>query len=120
MSNIYESLPPPYYTTKYGAAYQGDALELSRLIPDNSVNLIMTSPPFALNKKKPYGNVSPAKYVDWFRPFAAEFWRVLRDDGSLVLHIGGSWEKGRPTRSLYHLEMLIDLCRNGDERFYLV
>jgi len=119
MNEILSKLPEPYYGTRYGVAYLGDALKLSKSIPDNSVNLIVTSPPFALNKKKPYGNVSSDKYVDWFKPFAKEFWRVLTDDGSLVVHIGGSWERGRPTRSLYHLELLVDLCRNGDRVFYL-
>jgi len=117
--DIIQKLPPPYYTTEYGVAYQGDALELSKQIPDNSISLIMTSPPFALNKKKPYGNVSSEKYIDWFRPFANEFHRILKEDGSLVIHIGGSWERGRPTRSLYHLELLVDLCRNGKKIFYL-
>ena len=119
MNNILSKLPELYYSTGYGVAYLGDALKLSKCIPDNSVNLIVTSPPFALNKKKPYGNVSSDKYVDWFRPFANEFHRILTDDGSLVIHIGGSWERGRPTRSLYHLELLVDLCRNGDRVFYL-
>lgn len=119
LTGKFKELPQPYYVTEYGAAYLGDALELSKLLPDKSVSLVMTSPPFALNKKKPYGNVTSDKYIDWFRPFATEFWRVLRDDGSLVVHIGGSWDKGRPTRSLYHLELLIDLCRNGNKRFYL-
>jgi len=116
---IIQKLPHPYYTTEYGVAYHGDALELSKQIPDDSLSLIMTSPPFALNKKKPYGNVSSEKYIDWFRPFANEFHRILKEDGSLVIHIGGSWEKGRPTRSLYHLELLVDLCRNGTKMFYL-
>jgi DNA modification methylase len=119
MDKIIAKLPDPYYKTEYGAAYLGDALELIREIPDQSINLIMTSPPFALNKKKPYGNVSSEKYIDWFRPFANEFHRVLKADGSLVIHIGGSWERGRPTRSLYHLELLVDLCRNGAKIFYL-
>ena len=64
-------LPEPYYKTEYGAAYLGDALELVRGIPDDSVNLIMTSPPFALNKKKPYGNKASDQYVEWFKAFFA-------------------------------------------------
>ncbi len=117
------SLPPGLleaaYTTELGAAFLGDALELCRRLPAGSVNLIMTSPPFALNKKKAYGNAAPDKYIDWFLPFAKEFRRVLTDDGSVVIHIGGSWEKGRPTRSLYHFQLLLALCRNGADSFYL-
>lgn len=117
----FKELPQPYYITEYGVAYLGDALELSKLLPDKSVSLVMTSPPFALNRKKAYGNVDSSKYVDWFTPFAREFWRVLKDDGSLVIHIGGAWEKGQPTRSLYHFELLLRLCRNNDSnlKFYL-
>lgn len=119
MTKMIHLSPDAYYRTRLGAAYLGDALELIKGVPDQSINLIMTSPPFALNKKKPYGNVSSEKYIDWFRPFANEFHRILKEDGSLVIHIGGSWERGRPTRSLYHLELLVDLCRNGTKIFYL-
>jgi len=121
MVHTFENLPKPYYATAYGAAYLGDALELLKFLPDKSVNLVMTSPPFALNRKKAYGNVDSSKYLDWFTPFAKEFWRVLKDDGSLVIHIGGAWEKGQPTRSLYHFELLLRLCRNNDSnlKFHL-
>ena len=61
-------------------------------------------------RKKEYGNVDAAQYVDWFKPFAADFLRVLKDDGSLVIDIGGAWNKGYPTRSLYHFKLLIMLC----------
>lgn len=116
---FFEKLPEPYYKTEYGAAYLGNALELLKLIPDNSVDLIMTSPPFALSTKKAYGNEDSDKYVNWFKPFAKEFWRVLRENSSLVIHIGGSWDKGRPTRSLYNFELLLELCHNTDGRnFY--
>jgi len=110
-------LQKPYYATEQGAAYLGDALELLKLLPSRSVNLIMTSPPFALNRKKAYGNVDSNNYIKWFMPFAKEFWRVLKDDGSLVIHIGGAWDKGQPTRSVYHFELLLHLCRNNDSEF---
>ncbi len=121
IGKIFSKLPIASYKTGYGAAYLGDALEMTKAIPSGSINLIMTSPPFALIKKKPYGNVSAPKYIEWFLPFADEFWRVLKDDGSLVIHIGGSWEKGQPVRSLYHFELLIRLCRNmiHNHNFYL-
>jgi len=119
--HAFENLPKAYYATEYGAAYLGDALGLSKLLPDKSVNLIMTSPPFALNRRKAYGNVDSSEYVKWFAPFAKEFWRVLKENGSLVIHIGGAWNKGEPTRSVYHFELLLELCHNNDSncKFYL-
>lgn len=106
----------PYYTTNLGSAYLGDALQLMKHLPKNFVNLIMTSPPFALRRKKEYGNVEANKYVEWFRDFAQEFKRILRNDGSLVIHIGGSWNKGEPTKNLYQYKLLISLCEEFDFR----
>ena len=112
----------PAYTTERGAAYCGDALDLLREIPDASVNLVMTSPPFALQRKKEYGNEDQHAYVDWLATFAEEVLRVLTDDGSFVIDIGGAYEKGRPTRSLYHFRVPIrfvdDLGFHLAEEFY--
>jgi site-specific DNA-methyltransferase (cytosine-N4-specific) len=99
----------PFYTTRNGAAYLGDSLEVLKDIPDNSINLVLTSPPYALHYKKAYGNVAKSEYVEWFLPFAREIKRVLVEDGSFVLNIGGSWNGGVPTRSLYHFKLLIAL-----------
>ena len=99
----------PFYETSAGAAYLGDSRELLRALPDASANLVFTSPPYALHFKKEYGNVSKADYVAWFLPFAREIFRVLADDGSFVLNIGGSWNPGSPTRSLYHYKLMIAL-----------
>jgi DNA modification methylase len=77
----------------------------------------MTSPPFGLVRKKEYGNVDADKYVEWFRPFAEAFKRVLKPSGSLVIDIGGAWNAGVPTRSLYHYELLISLCK--ESKFHL-
>jgi len=109
----------PYYETRLGVAYLGDSLELLKLLPPESVDLIMTSPPFALTRKKEYGNVEPEEYVLWFKSFALEFWRVLSPNGSFVLHIGGSWNKGEPTKSLYTYELLLALTKEYEKRFYL-
>lgn len=76
-----------------------------------SVDLIVTSPPFGLVRKKDYGNVESHDYVDWFKPFGQEFKRILKPTGSLVIDIGGAWIPGQPTRSLYHFDLAITLCR---------
>ena len=100
----------PFYKTEWGSAYLGDALDLLPQIPDRAVNLIMTSPPYALHFKKEYGNVEKENYISWFLRFAKEFHRILAEDGSLVINVGGSYNGGQPTRSLYHFRLLIALC----------
>lgn len=99
----------PYYSTPFGAAYLGDSLDLLRKVPDNSVNLVFTSPPYALHFKKKYGNVHKTEYVEWFLPFAHEIRRILTDTGSFVLNIGGSYNKSVPTRSIYHFRLMVAL-----------
>ena len=89
-----------YYETGLGAAYLGDAKPLLEALPSASVNLVFTSPPYALHFKKEYGNVTKDQYIDWFLAFAKEIHRILPEDGSFVLNIGGSWNEGLPTRSL--------------------
>jgi site-specific DNA-methyltransferase (cytosine-N4-specific) len=101
----------PFYATEYGAAYLGDALAFLRQMEAGSVDLIMTSPPFALKRKKEYGNVEDTEYGPWFMDFAIEFRRVLKETGSLVIDIGGTWIEGQPTRSLYHFELVLALCK---------
>ncbi len=99
----------PFYQTDLGAAYLGDSREMLAAMPDGSANLVFTSPPYALHFKKEYGNVHKDDYVEWFLTFAKQIYRVLADDGSFILNIGGSYNKGLPTRSTYHLKTLIAL-----------
>jgi site-specific DNA-methyltransferase (cytosine-N4-specific) len=66
-----------------------------------------------LHFKKSYGNPGQAEYVDWFLGFAKEFRRVLRPKGSLVIEIGGAWNPGQPTRSVYHFELLVRLVNEA-------
>lgn len=100
------------FETHLGKIIHQDSLEyMAQHVPDESVDLIFTSPPFALLRKKDYGNVEEHNYVEWFEQFAHQFHRILKPTGSLVIDIGGSWIPGQPTRSLYHFELLIMLCR---------
>ncbi len=112
----------PDYQTKFGAAYLGSSLELMADLKSESIDLICTSPPFALVRKKEYGNVDADEYIEWFKNFAQHFHRILKPTGSLVIDIGGSWIKGTPVRSLYHFELVINLCKSkekGGLGFYL-
>lgn len=98
---------PPAYRTRIGAAYIGNSQELLHELPDGSVNLVMTSPPFALQRQKEYGNLDQHDYIDWFLEFARIVRRKLSDDGSFVVDFGGAYMKGVPTRSLYNFRVLI-------------
>lgn len=100
----------PAYKTALGAAYCGDSLELLPQLPDNSISLVITSPPFALLRKKEYGNKDQQEYTDWLAQFAVLVHQKLRDDGSFVLDLGGAYTKGSPVRSLYNFRVLIHLC----------
>lgn len=99
-----------FYKTEYGKIYLDNSINILKNLEESSINLVVTSPPFGLVRKKEYGNVEAEKYVSWFRPFAEQIKRVLSDNGSFVLDIGGSWNQGKPTRSLYHFKLLIMLC----------
>ena len=108
---------PAYYRTAFGVACLTDSLEALRKLPTSSINLIVTSPPYALHFKKAYGNVDKDEYVKWFCEFAREMYRVLAEDGSLVLNIGGSYNKGTPTRSIYHYKLMVALVE--EMKFHL-
>lgn len=110
---LYGILEPKLFEeTSHGAIYLGDSLGLlHKTLPPSSVDLIMTSPPFGLVRKKDYGNEDADRFVEWFRPFASGMRRVIKERGSIVIDIGGAWKPGFPTRSLYHFELLISLCK---------
>jgi DNA modification methylase len=105
-----EEKPQMFHKTKHGKIFLGDSLDVLEGMKLGSVDLIMTSPPFGLVRKKEYGNADAHEYLDWFRPFAGQFRRVLKESGSLVIDIGGAWIPSQPTRSLYHFKLLLMLC----------
>lgn len=109
----------PVYWTDLGAAYCCDSLALLATLPTESVDLILTSPPFALARPKEYGNVAEDLYVSWFLPYAREFYRVLRPSGSVVLDLGAAWLPGRPLKSIYQYKLLVALCELSKDPFYL-
>src|SRR2546428_6025825 len=82
----------------------------NRCLPDESIDLIVTSPPFALLRQKGYGNEDQAHYVAWLGNFGEAAFRVLKPTGSFVLDLGGAYERGRPVRCLYNFRVLLDFC----------
>ena len=103
-------LPIPLYTTQYGAAYVGDSLELLDCLESDSIDLVITSPPFALQRQKTYGNVDQEEYVEWLVGFCQKVYRVIAPQGSFVLDLGGAYQSKRPVRSLHNYRILIRLC----------
>ena len=100
------------FSTKYGSAFRADSLDfMKKNIKDESVDLIMTSPPFPLLTKKKYGNEDQDNYLKWICSFFDDFNRILKPSGSLVIDLGGSWIKGQPTRSLYQFELVLKACK---------
>jgi len=90
----------PLYTTEWGKAYVGDSLALLPRLAADSVDLVITSPPFALQRQKEYGNENEDAYVDWLLQFAESVKRVLKPAGSFVLDLGGAYQSGRPAGTL--------------------
>lgn len=100
----------PAYSTPLGSAYVGDSLKLLADLPEGSVNLVVTSPPFPLRRQKEYGNYDHIAYVGWLLEFGRLIHRKLREDGSFVLDLGGAYQKGVPVRSLYQFRVLLRFC----------
>lgn len=84
--------------------------ELKRL-PDNSIDLIFTSPPYADSRKNTHGGVRPEEYVDWFLPISAEFLKVLKPDGTFILNIKEKVVNGE--RHTYVIELILEMRKQG-------
>ena len=100
----------PRQRTRLGRYFVGDCESLlhgplgHRL--QGRVQLIFTSPPYPLNRKKSYGNLTGDEYFKWFVELAPLFSKLLRSDGSIVVELGNAWIPGRPIQSLLHLRSL--------------
>src|SRR5262245_24136131 len=89
----------------------GDCEVVLRDMPDNSIDLIVTSPPYADSRRKTYGGVHPDSYVEWFLPKDEQFKRVLKPDGTFVLNIKERVFNGE--RHTYVIELILALRRQG-------
>ena len=98
------------YRTPLGKAIVGRSEDYLTSLPDACVDLVVTSPPFALLREKSYGNPNQAAYVDWLVSFGPLIRRVLKETGSFVLDLGGAYQRGAPVRSLHNFRVLLRLC----------
>lgn len=110
------------YRTHQGVQLCGDSRALLADLTPGTVDLIVTSPPFALLREKSYGNKDQDEYVDWLVEFGRAARPALSETGSLVIDLGGSYQRGRPVRSLYQWRVLLRFCDelgyNLAEEFY--
>jgi len=91
--------------------YLGDCREQLKNLTDNSVDLIVTSPPYADQRKNTYGGISPEKYVEWFLPISEQLFRVLKPSGTFILNIKEKVIQGE--RSTYVMELIIEMRKQG-------
>lgn len=98
------------YRTAHGLQLCADSLDILQRLPDCSIDLLITSPPFALLRQKSYGNEEQEEYVAWLGRFGEAAHRVLKHSGSFVLDLGGAYQRGKPVRSLYNFRVLLDFC----------
>lgn len=102
--------PAIAYKTNKGTCYHGDSLKILKKFDDDSIDLVFTSPPFALLRKKEYGNKEQHEYIDWLTEFAYLVFKKLKPSGSFVLDLGGAYQQGVPVRSLYNFRIPIKFC----------
>lgn len=91
--------------------FLGDSRQVLKKFPDNSVDLIVTSPPYADQRKGTYGGLQPDKYVDWFLPITKELFRVLKPTGTFILNIKEKVVEGE--RSTYVMELILEMRKQG-------
>lgn len=107
------------YSTKYGRFICADSLNVLDTLEDNSINLIVTSPPFSNQRKKKYSNfdeVPQDEYVNWLLQFAKKAYSKLAPDGSFVIDIRSAYEKGKAVESIYPYEFLIRMVKDLNYR----
>jgi DNA modification methylase len=109
-------MPKKIFETEFGEYHIGDSKNILKSKIGQSlkgnVQLILTSPPFPLNKKKSYGNKKGNEYKKWFSNLAKTFSDLLTEDGSIVIELGNSWEPKHPVQSLLHIESLLKFVNN--------
>jgi hypothetical protein len=118
MAQIAPAMLKPNYQTTFGKMFQGlseqvlASASLRRL--RGKIQLLFTSPPFALNRKKRYGNTSQGEYIDWLSNYAPTFRDLLTPDGSIVLELGNAWVPGQPTMSTLAMKALLAFQERAD------
>jgi site-specific DNA-methyltransferase (cytosine-N4-specific) len=113
-----DEAPSLAYKTQYGSMFKGtvEAVLASPLAKKykGKIQLIFTSPPFPLNRKKKYGNFQGQEYIDWLEGVALLLKDYLTEDGSFVMEVGNAWEQGSPVMSTLALKSLLAVQEKGN------
>lgn len=99
------------FTLKFDTIIQGDCLDVIKMFPNECIDLIVTSPPYADNRKKSYQGVPIGQYVEWFLPISVQLKRILKPEGSFVLNIKERAINGE--RQTYVLELILGMKKQG-------
>lgn len=99
------------FTAISATILNGDSNDQLRLLQDDSVDLIVTSPPYADQRKNTYGGISHKKYVEWFLPISEQLLRVLKPTGTFILNIKEKVVEGE--RSTYVIELILEMRKQG-------
>ncbi|WP_304288144.1 site-specific DNA-methyltransferase [Capnocytophaga leadbetteri] len=91
--------------------FHGDSAEVLKALPDNTIDLIVTSPPYADQRKNTYGGVTTDQYVEWFLPISAQLLRILKPTGTFILNIKEKVVNGE--RSTYVMELILAMRKQG-------
>jgi hypothetical protein len=106
------------YSTALGASIVGRSEDLlcGAASQDlrGKVQLVFTSPPFPLNRKKKYGNLEGEEFKEWLRSYALPLRDTLTENGSIVLEMGNAWEPGAPVMSTLAIEALLDFKKEAN------
>lgn len=89
----------------------GDSKNILKEIPENTIDLVFTSPPYADQRKSTYGGIHPDNYVEWFLPISSELLRVLKPSGTFILNIKEKVVNGE--RSTYVMELILAMKKQG-------
>lgn len=118
MATLGMQKPTVSYKTSQGVMYKSriESFIDSRFFPhyEGKVHLILTSPPFPLNRKKKYGNLQGQDYVNWLSELAKPLGKLLHPKGSIVLEMGNAWQPGQPVMSTLALEALLAFLKAGE------
>ena len=119
-ASVFRGRPPACtaYATRHGRMLFGKSDEIlsgpALASLQGKVNLIFTSPPFPLNRKKKYGNEKGNEYIEWLCTFGPLFKKMLAPDGSIVIEVGNSWEPGLPVMSTLAMRSLLEFQERND------